>query len=187
MASADYLTGAGAPHVERYLETNGEDGFHFHGTEILILFTTGRKSQTPRSHALIFRTWGDNSYLVVVSKHGTAQPPAWFLNLQADPNAEVQIKDHRFAVRARVASEDEKPEMCRMTEVWSDYDEYTKKTSRVIPVIVLERPDKTPPRPTFRRENPSALRDFVGLEGYVVATNSSSVVNGRRPSGLSAK
>jgi deazaflavin-dependent oxidoreductase (nitroreductase family) len=138
MTSADALHGD--PHVERYLETDGADGFHWNGTEILILFTKGRKSGTERRHALIFRTWGDDAYLVVASKGGADAPPTWFLNLEADPDAEVQIKGERFPVRARVAEPDEKPAMWdRMTEVWPDYDEYQKKTDRPIPVVVLER------------------------------------------------
>jgi len=138
MPTADELHGD--PHVEQYLETNGEDGFHWRGTETLILFSKGRKTQEERTHALIFRTWGDDAYLVVASKGGAEQPPAWFLNLEADPTAQIQIKDQRFDVRARVATDEEKPDMwARMTEVWPDYDEYQKKTSRPIPVVVLER------------------------------------------------
>ncbi|BAL87427.1 hypothetical protein AMIS_22070 [Actinoplanes missouriensis 431] len=130
----------GAPHVARYLETDGEDGFYWrNGTTILILFTTGRKSGEERSHALIFREHG-NAYLVVASKGGTDAPPAWFVNLQADPSVEVQIKGERFRATARVATSAEKPEMwAKMTEVWPDYDEYQKKTDREIPVVVLER------------------------------------------------
>ena len=138
MSSATHLHGA--PHVERYLETDGEEGFHWrNGTTILILFARGRKSGQPRSHALIFREHGD-AYLVVASKGGADAPPAWFVNVEADPNVEVQIKNERFRATARVASPEEKPEMwAKMVDVWPDYDEYQKKTSREIPVVVLER------------------------------------------------
>src|SRR5690348_16501632 len=130
----------GAPHVERYLETNGEQGYFWrNGTEILILFTRGRKSGQQRSHALIFREH-DGAYLVVASKGGSDAPPAWFVNLQADPDVEVQIKGERFRATARVATPAEKPEMwAKMAEVWPDYDEYQKKTDREIPVVVLDR------------------------------------------------
>ena len=130
----------GPAHVARYLETDGEDGFHWrNGTTILILFTTGRKSGEQRSHALIFREHGD-AYLVVASKGGADAPPAWFVNLQADPDVEVQVKGDRFRATARVATPEEKPGMwARMTEVWPDYDEYQTKTDREIPVVVLER------------------------------------------------
>ena len=102
MTSATQLHGP--PHVERYLETDGEEGFHWrNGTTILILFTTGRKSGEHRSHALIFREHGD-AYLVVASNGGTDAPPAWFVNLRADPNVEVQVKGDRFRATARVAT-----------------------------------------------------------------------------------
>ncbi|WP_431924053.1 nitroreductase family deazaflavin-dependent oxidoreductase [Amycolatopsis tucumanensis] len=130
----------GQPHVDRYLETDGKDGYHWrNGTTILILFTKGRKSGQERRHALIFREH-EGAYLVVASKGGTDAPPAWFVNLQADPNVEVQIKGERFKAVARVATPGEKPAMwAKMAEVWPDYDEYQKKTAREIPVVVLER------------------------------------------------
>lgn len=130
----------GAPHVERYLETNGADGYHWrNGTTILILFTKGRKSGEQRSHALIFREY-DGAYLVVASKGGAPEPPAWFVNLSAEPRVEVQIKGERFAATARVATPAEKPDMwAKMVEVWPDYDVYQTKTAREIPVVVLER------------------------------------------------
>ena len=132
----------GDPHVARYLETNGEDGYVWrNGTTILILFTKGRKSGEQRSHALIFREH-EGAHLVVASKGGTDAPPAWFLNLQADPDVEVQVKGDRFRARARVATPEEKPVMwAEMAEVWPDYDEYQQRTSREIPVVVLERVD----------------------------------------------
>jgi deazaflavin-dependent oxidoreductase (nitroreductase family) len=130
----------GAPHVARYLETDGEDGYFWrNGTTILILFTKGRKTGEERSHALIFREH-DGAYLVVASKGGTDAPPAWFVNLEADPEVEVQVKGDRFRARARVATPAEKPAMwATMTDAWPDYDEYQKKTSREIPVVVLDR------------------------------------------------
>jgi deazaflavin-dependent oxidoreductase (nitroreductase family) len=130
----------GDPHVERYLETDGADGYTWrNGTTILILFTRGRKSGEQRSHALIYREHGDD-YLVVASKGGNDAPPAWLLNLEADPQVEVQIKGDRFRATAREATPAEKPEMwATMVEAWPDYDEYQKKTDREIPVVVLSR------------------------------------------------
>jgi deazaflavin-dependent oxidoreductase (nitroreductase family) len=130
----------GDAHVERYLATDGEDGYRWrNGTEILILFTRGRKTGEQRRHALIFREH-QGAYLVVASKGGAPEPPAWLLNLEADPAVEVQIKGDRFPATARVATPDEKPAMwAAMTEVWPDYDEYQKNTAREIPVVVLER------------------------------------------------
>jgi len=130
----------GKEHVERYEATGGEEGYHWrNGTTILLLHTTGRKSGKQYTHPLIYREYGDD-YLIVASKGGAPEPPEWFLNLEANPETTVQIKDEVFKVRARVATADEKPAMwAHMVEVWPDYDEYQQKTDRAIPVVVLER------------------------------------------------
>jgi deazaflavin-dependent oxidoreductase (nitroreductase family) len=129
----------GDEHVRRYRETGGEVGHDWEGTQTLILTTTGRKSGEPRDAALIYGRSGDD-LLVVASKGGSDVPPAWFVNLQANPEAEVQVRDERFRVRARVADDEEKPAMwAEMVSHWPNYDEYQTKTERPIPVVVLER------------------------------------------------
>ena len=129
----------GPEHVERYKATDGEEGHEWQGAYTLLLTTTGRKSGKPRTHPLVYGRHGED-YLVVGSKGGWPHPPAWLLNLEANPEVEVQVKGDRFAARARVASPEEKPELWKiMTEEWPDYDEYQKRTEREIPVVVLER------------------------------------------------
>ena len=134
------MTLFGDEHVRRYRETNGDEGYHWrNGTTILLLTTIGRKSGEPRTSALIYRDWEDKQ-LIVASKGGADAPPAWYLNLEANPEVQVQIKGDRFTAKARIATADEKPAMWRhMTEVWPAYDEYQDKTDREIPVVVLER------------------------------------------------
>ena len=128
----------GDEHVRRYEETDGADGHEWQGTTALILTTTGRKSGQQRKSALIYQKYGDD-YLIVASKGGADEPPAWFLNLEADPEVQVQVKGDRFTAQARTASSDEKPEMWKtMTAEWPAYDDYQKKTDRQIPVIVLK-------------------------------------------------
>jgi deazaflavin-dependent oxidoreductase (nitroreductase family) len=138
MTSATELHGP--PHVQRYIETSGEDGYHWRNdTTILLLFTKGRKSGEERINALIFQPDGDD-YLIVASKGGTDAPPGWYLNLVADPEVEVQVKGDRFKGHARTATDKEKPRMWKkMTEAWPDYDDYQKKTDRQIPVVDLAR------------------------------------------------
>jgi deazaflavin-dependent oxidoreductase (nitroreductase family) len=130
----------GEEHVRRYQETNGAEGYEWrNGTPILLLTTTGRRSGQARTSPLIFQPYGAD-YLVVASKGGADQPPAWYLNLQSNPTVRVQIKEDTFAARARTASPEEKPDMWRvMTRAWPDYDNYQKRTKREIPVVVLER------------------------------------------------
>lgn len=129
----------GQEHVDRYVETDGEEGHDWNGNTALILTTKGRRSGEQRSTPLIYQEH-DGNYLVVASKAGADTPPAWYLNLESEPEVTVQVKADRFDARARAATAEEKPELWRkMTAVWPDYDEYQKKTSREIPVVVLER------------------------------------------------
>jgi deazaflavin-dependent oxidoreductase (nitroreductase family) len=129
----------GPEHVERYVATDGDEGHDWQGTTVLILTTKGRRSGEPRPMPLIYGKHGDD-YLVVGSKGGWKHPPAWYLNLEADPEVEVQVKGDKFKARARTATPEEKPELWRiMLGQWPDYDAYQQRTEREIPVIVLER------------------------------------------------
>lgn len=129
----------GQKHVDRYRATDGEEGHDWQGTHTLILTTTGRRSGEQHSTPLIYGQHGDD-YLVVASKGGSDQPPAWSVNLRENPDVEVQVKGDRFAARARIATPEEKAELWKiMTEQWPDYDKYQQSTDREIPVVVLER------------------------------------------------
>jgi deazaflavin-dependent oxidoreductase (nitroreductase family) len=129
----------GQEHVDRYRATDGEEGHEWRGTQTLLLTTTGRKSGEQRTTPLIYGRSGDD-YLIVASKGGSPAPPAWYLNLEANPEVAVQVKGDRFEARARTATPEEKPDMWRtMTAEWPAYDEYQSKTGREIPVVVLER------------------------------------------------
>lgn len=131
------LTLIGTDHIRRYRETDGEVGYLWNGVPTLLLTTTGRRSGTPRTSALIFARDGDD-YLVVASYGGAPRHPAWFHNLGADPAARIQVKAEQFDVTARVASAVEKPRLWqRVTEVWPNYDVYQSRTERDIPVVVL--------------------------------------------------
>jgi deazaflavin-dependent oxidoreductase (nitroreductase family) len=129
----------GQEHVDRYRATGGAEGHEWQGTQTLILTTKGRRSGEPRDAPLIYGRAGD-SYLVVASKGGSDDPPAWYLNLQEDPEVEVQVLDEVFPARARTATDAEKPPLWdEMVGHWPAYDEYQRKTQRPIPVVVLER------------------------------------------------
>ena len=133
------LTIFGDEHVRRYEETDGEVGYEWNGATCLVLTTRGRKSGKPRKFALIFDRRGDD-VVVVASKGGAPEHPGWYENLVANPDAEVQVLGEKYPVRARTAEGAERDELWRlMTVNWPNYDEYTKRTDRVIPVVVLER------------------------------------------------
>ena len=129
----------GEAHTQKYKETGGQEGHDWQGTQTLLLTTKGRKSGEPCELPLIYGKSGDD-YLIVASKGGADAPPAWYLNIEADPEVELQVWDDRFPAKARVATPEEKAEMWKtMTAEWPAYDDYQKKTDREIPIIVLER------------------------------------------------
>ena len=128
----------GAEHVRVYRETGGERGYHWRGTEILLLTTTGNVSGEERTTPLIHRTDGDR-YVVVASNGGEPDHPSWWKNLEARPEATIEVRDEEIPVRASAAEGDERARLwATMAEVWPDYEEYAKKTDREIPVVVLQ-------------------------------------------------
>jgi deazaflavin-dependent oxidoreductase (nitroreductase family) len=130
----------GQEHVRVYRETGGARGYHWRkGTTILLLTTKGRNSGQERTTPLIHRVDGDR-WVIVASKGGAPDHPGWFKNLQANPEATIQVQDEQIRVRASVAQGEERERLwTAMTEVWPDYDDYQKKTDREIPVVVLSR------------------------------------------------
>ena len=133
------MTLFGQEHVDRYRATDGAEGHDWNGTQTLLLTTTGRRTGEERTTPLISGRDGDD-YLVVASKGGSDEPPAWYLNLAAKPEVGVQVKGDRFRARARTASAEEKARMWKtMVAEWPSYDDYQASTERDIPVVVLER------------------------------------------------
>lgn len=129
----------GKEHVDRYLATDGAEGHDWQGTSTLILTTTGRRTGEPRDKALIYGRDGD-AYLVVASRGGADEHPAWYRNLVEDPTVLVQVKGDRFTAKARTATAEEKARLWPiMTEQWPAFDDYQRKTERDIPVVILTR------------------------------------------------
>jgi proline iminopeptidase len=130
----------GDEHVKRYRETDGEEGHLWQeGSTVLLLTTKGRKTGKETTNPLIYDLDGDNP-VVVASKGGAPEHPGWYRNLTKDPEVEVQIKGDRFRARARTSEGEERERLWRqLNEMWPPYDEYQTKTTRQIPVVVLER------------------------------------------------
>jgi len=131
----------GQEHVERYQATDGEEGHDWQkGTTTLLLTTVGRKSGKEYTTPLIYTLDDHGNPVVVASQGGTPDHPDWYLNLVANPHVGVQIKGDKFHAHPRTAEGEERERLWKqMAAVWPDYDEYQKKTDRVIPVVVLER------------------------------------------------
>ena len=136
------LAGWITEHMNRYLATNGEDGHEWRGVTTLLLTTTGRKTGEPLMLPLIYGMDGDR-YLVVASKGGAPKHPAWYLNLVAHPEVEVQVKADKFKARARTATPEEKPPLwAKMAALFPNYTEYQSRAGREIPVVILERTER---------------------------------------------
>jgi deazaflavin-dependent oxidoreductase (nitroreductase family) len=129
----------GAEHVRVYRETKGARGYRWRGTQILLLTTTGRSSGEQRTTPLIHTVDGDR-WIVIASKGGAPEDPAWFKNMEADPNASIQVQDEEIPVVMSTAVGDERERLwSAMLEEWPAYDDYKQKTDREIPVVVLTR------------------------------------------------
>jgi deazaflavin-dependent oxidoreductase (nitroreductase family) len=126
-------------HVRRYVETDGKSGHRWSGVDTLLLTTRGRSTGTLRRTALIYgRDRG--RYLVVASNGGSKSHPNWYQNLAADPHVSVQVGDERFEALARTATPRQKPRLWRlMASIWPEYERYQTRTTRQIPVVILER------------------------------------------------
>ncbi|HVQ50927.1 MAG TPA: nitroreductase family deazaflavin-dependent oxidoreductase [Mycobacterium sp.] len=135
--TAPDLALVGADHIAAYRNSGGEVGYLWNGVPTLLLDVTGRRTGEKRTSALIFARDGDD-YLVVASMGGAPMHPKWYLNLQSNPAAEIQVRDQVIAVTAHTAAPDEKPRLWRIVaDVWPNYDVYQSRTDREIPIVVL--------------------------------------------------
>jgi deazaflavin-dependent oxidoreductase (nitroreductase family) len=111
----------------------------FAGRELLLLTTTGARSGAIRTHPLAFTRDGDR-YVVIASKAGSDRNPDWYHNLVANPEVTVEVGAERFAARAVVVDGAERDRLYdQQAAVLPTFAEYQRRTTRRIPVIVLER------------------------------------------------
>jgi deazaflavin-dependent oxidoreductase (nitroreductase family) len=133
------FTIAGDSHVRAYRETNGETGYIWNNAPTLLLTTRGRTSGQQHTTPLIFVRDGEH-YVIIASLGGAPNHPAWYLNLQAEPRVQLQVKGDVFEAVARTAPSPERERLwAEAVKVWPQYDDYQALTQREIPVVVLER------------------------------------------------
>jgi len=127
-------------HDRVYKATDGRIGHRLIGVPTLLLRTTGRRSGVMRTNSLVYARDGAD-YLVVASKGGADQPPAWLLNLEAKPEVEIQIGRERRKGRCAVVHPSD-PDYSRLWKIVNEnngdrYSAYQKLTSRPIPVVAI--------------------------------------------------
>src|ERR1700746_863645 len=124
-------------HSMLYRSSNGVIGGRIAKSPVLLLTTTGRRSGKQRTVPLLYLTDGPNVVLVA-SNGGAVRHPTGWLNLQATPEAWIQIKDIRRRVKAEQASAAEKQRLWpRLTAMYPGYTRYQEITARDIPVVIL--------------------------------------------------
>lgn len=111
----------------------------FAGRPVLLLTTTGAKSGQPRLAPLVYFRDGDG-YVIVASKGGAPTHPAWYLNLLAHPVVTVEVGGETFKARARVTEGSERDRLFGQRVATNPaFGDYQKRTTRVLPVVVLDR------------------------------------------------
>lgn len=142
MPSDAFLKGMNIFHRTVLRLSFGKIGWSAAAMPVLELTTTGRKSGRPRSVMLTSPLQEGSAIVIVASRGGDDQNPAWFLNLRDNPDVQVSLKGGpKVAMRARIASADERSAMWpKVAEKYPNYAGYQKKTSREIPLVLLEPP-----------------------------------------------
>jgi deazaflavin-dependent oxidoreductase (nitroreductase family) len=126
--------------VHRFLfrATGGRIGAQIGKVDVLLLTTTGRKSGKRRVTPLLF-VEDEGRWVVVASNAGDDRHPSWWLNLQANPDSEVQVRDQHHKTRARRARPEEAEALWpRLDRAYPPYADYRRRTSREIPVVILD-------------------------------------------------
>ena len=120
--------------------SGGRFGWEASNMPVLELTTTGRKSGQPRAVMLTSPLQEGSTVVIVASRGGDDQNPAWFLNLRDDPHVEVSLKGApKQPMTARVATTEERARMWpKIVADHKNYGGYQKRTEREIPLVLLE-------------------------------------------------
>lgn len=124
--------------IEEFRANEGKVGGPFEGATLLLLHTTGAKTGEDRIHPLVYQA-RDDDVVVFASYGGAPLNPAWFHNAVANPEVTVEIGTETVPKRARVAEGQERDDLWeRQKQQMPGFADYEKKTTRQIPVVILE-------------------------------------------------
>ena len=123
--------------IDEFRANHGKVGGRFEGRTLLLLHTKGAKSGRERINPLAYVKDGDQ-YVIIASKGGAPTSPSWYFNLLANSLVTVEVGNETFSAHATVAEELERTRLYnKMVEKMPAFDDYRRKTTRQIPVIVL--------------------------------------------------
>jgi deazaflavin-dependent oxidoreductase (nitroreductase family) len=124
--------------IEEFRANDGKVGGQFEGAPLLLLHSVGAKTGLPRVNPMMYQSVGD-SFAVFASKAGADTHPDWYHNLLAHPDASVEVGSRTLAVTARVPDDAERaPVWQEQKRRYPGFADYEGKTSRVIPVVILD-------------------------------------------------
>jgi deazaflavin-dependent oxidoreductase (nitroreductase family) len=125
--------------IEEFRANEGKVGGMFAGAPMILITHKGAKSGKEYTNPLVYTRDSDN-VVIIASKGGAPEDPQWFRNLVANPDVTVEIGTEKYAGHARVAAGAERDRLFRaQADLMPNFDEYASKTSRTIPVVVIER------------------------------------------------
>ena len=125
--------------IEDFRVNGGNVGGGFAGAPMILITHIGAKSGKEYTSPLVYSLDGDKP-VIIASKGGAPDDPQWFRNLLANPAVTVEIGTEKYSGRARVAEGAERDRLFRaQADLMPNFDEYATKTTRVIPVVVIER------------------------------------------------
>lgn len=125
--------------IEEFRTSGGKVTGQFADRPLLLLTTTGAKSGRPYTTPVVYTKDGNN-LVIIASKGGAPNNPDWYHNLVAHPEATIELPSERFQVKARVAAGEERERLYKhQADEMPNFAEYQRKTTRQIPVFVLER------------------------------------------------
>jgi deazaflavin-dependent oxidoreductase (nitroreductase family) len=139
MPSDLLLKSVNAVHRTLFRVSNGKVAGKLGGMPVVELTTTGRKSGEPRTVMLTIPYEADGSYVLVASKGGDDDHPAWFLNIQTNPEVKVVRGGKDRTVTARIATAEERADIWpKITAKHKNYAGYQTKTEREIPLVLID-------------------------------------------------
>jgi deazaflavin-dependent oxidoreductase (nitroreductase family) len=125
--------------IDEFRANGGKVGEPFEGAPMILVTHKGAKSGVERTTPLVYTTDGDR-LVIIASKAGSPNNPAWFHNLVANPDVTIEVGTEKFAARASVVTGEERRRLydAQATKM-PNFKEYQEKTTREIPVVVLTR------------------------------------------------
>ena len=125
--------------VEEFRANGGKVGKPFEGAPMILVTTTGARSGNQRTSPLVHTRDGDR-YVIIASYAGAPKHPAWYHNIVANPEVTVEVGTEKFQARASTVEGEERQRLYdAQAALMPNFEEYQEKTTRQIPVVVLER------------------------------------------------